>query len=233
MLVAGALAELATCFDDPPIQTKTATATPRAPAPGDPVDSLLMASFERGWLKSGHSPDSAAVWVLDDSSVNAVSLGDHRFVLWRGLASLPDSALDGVIAHEMAHDAAQHSRKASELQDVTDFIGEAVGVLGHAEPQATEALKRWSGKLVIPTYSRHQELQADSVGAELLKREGYRSGTAVMCVALQQVYARVGESGGGMFSNHPAMSERAGILCRGHADLGAVRVQSRAAVALP
>ena len=70
------------------------------------------------------------MWVLDDPSINAASFGRGIFVLWTGLVDLTDEQIDAVLAHEFAHDQLQHSKKRAELRDVTDFVGQAIGVLG-------------------------------------------------------------------------------------------------------
>ena len=146
------------------------------------------------------------VWIVDAEEINAGSLGDRRFVIWTGLARLPHWAIDGVFAHEIAHDLMRHSRRASELRDLTDWIGSALGVF--SEERSAQTLRHWTGKLILPVYNRRQELEADSVAALVLMRAGYNDGMDVEGRTLELLKSEIGEAGGGFFSSHPALTER-------------------------
>jgi predicted Zn-dependent protease len=148
------------------------------------------------------------LWLLDDSTVNAASFGGGRFVAWAGMETLSDQDVDAVFAHEVAHDALRHSQKASELKDVTDFFGEVLGTLTGSDRAATNTLQRWSGAFVVPAYSRSQEFEADSAAVLYLALGGYPNPHQVLCGALGRLRDRVGESGGGFFSSHPALTDR-------------------------
>ena len=113
-----------------------------------------MRRLADAWVHSGGSLDSISVWVFDDSTINAASVGDGAFVLWRGLEQLPNDEIDVIYAHEIAHDQLQHARKVADVADVTNFVGDALGTLSGSEEGATATLKRWSGAFVVPRYSR-------------------------------------------------------------------------------
>ena len=159
--------------------------------------------------------DSLDVWVLDEPSINAASLGDGIFVLWTGLVILTDEQVDAVFAHEFAHDRLQHSKKGAELRDVTDFIGQAIGFLGGRDDATTQTLKRWSGSFVVPQYDRRQELEADAMAVTILTVRQYSDPAAVICAAFVRLRSTVGEAGGGFFDAHPALTERIQALRTG------------------
>jgi len=169
-LVAG-VAQISTCFG-----SHTQVASPESRTLLVSADTSLathdgpVLTLRNVWAMTGHSePPQIAVVRSDD--INAASLGGGRFLIWEGLTALPRPLLDGVFSHEVAHDLLHHARKASELQDVLDFVGEAVGTLGHASDDATDStVHRWARNAVLPKYSRAQEYQADSLGAVLLSR---------------------------------------------------------------
>jgi Zn-dependent protease with chaperone function len=181
---------------------------PRRPDTSNVYDVMIVRPLVQDWLALGHSIDSINVWVFDDDQINAASLGDGSFVLFRGLHRLERPALDAIYAHEISHDQLRHGRKGGELKDVTDWLGGVLGTFAGDGGATTETLQEWSGKLVRPTYTRKQELEADRNGVLILKRLGYDSAGTVMCRMLAALRSEVGESGGGFFSDHPALSER-------------------------
>jgi Zn-dependent protease with chaperone function len=210
------MANFASCFESR--RSTHHGPIPRPLVSTDSVDARFLAHF-RALTAVMPTTDSIRIWILDDTTINAASFGDGRFVAWRGLAALPDSTIEAVFAHELGHDILRHSRKVSEVADVTDFIGEVASIFTGADANTTRTLKRWSGAFVIPRYSRTQELQADSAAVGILRAAGYPNPAAAVCSALLTLRSRAGESGGGFFDSHPALSERVKIL-RGYTDGG-------------
>ena len=181
---------------------------PREPNLRSGVEYRLVRRLANAWVSSGGSIDSLSVWFVDDSTINSASVGGGVFVLWRGLEQLSNEDLDVIYAHEIAHDQLQHARKVSDVADVTNFVGEALGTLSGGEERATATLKRWSGAFVVPRYSREQELQADDRAVSLLASFGYREPAVTVCLAFGRLRDSVGEAGGGFFEDHPALTER-------------------------
>ena len=202
------LANIATCFGAYRAGAGAAIRSPRAIDSTSLPEVRLAVGLSTVWSIAGGTPDSLQMWVLDDSTPNAASLGDGRFVAWTGLETLSDSDLIAIFAHEVAHDRLHHSRRVSEVRDVTDYIGEVLGIMG-GNNEATSTLKNWSGKLVIPRYSRSQEFDADARGIQLLAVDGDTAAVAAqMCSTFARLRDRVGEAGGGWFVDHPALAER-------------------------
>jgi Zn-dependent protease with chaperone function len=152
--------------------------------------------------------DSPSVWFVEDTAINAASMGRGVFVLWTGLASLPDESLDAIFAHEIAHEQLQHSRNMAEVADLTNFLGEILSTVSAADPGTERVLRRWSGKFVIPRYSQKQELEADARAVRLLDGVGYNDPPGVICRTFKMLRKKVGEGGGGFFASHPGLTNR-------------------------
>jgi len=200
-------ANIATCFRSAPA-SRQGDLVPREPRENDSLERRLVIRLANVSLSSGGSPDSGSVWVVDDSAINAASMGHGSFILWRGLGQLPDESLDVVYAHEIAHDQLGHAKKSAELADVTDFVGEALATASGSDVEAGATLKRWSGNFVIPRYSKQQELEADARAVTILSAQGYTKAASTVCIAFIDLRARVGEAGGGFFAEHPGLSDR-------------------------
>jgi len=140
--------------------------------------------------------------------VNAASFGEHRFVLWSGLERLSQPEFDAVLSHEIAHDQLQHARHKAELADVVAWAAQVVGTVTGSDQRTTSTLEAWSGKLVLPAYSRQQEYAADSLGVTLLKSVGYDSASVVMCRLLTDLKRSEGVQAQRFFSDHPSLESR-------------------------
>jgi Zn-dependent protease with chaperone function len=215
-------AQLRSCVASVGTETDSAV-SPRSPDLKNDVESRLVWQLAGAWEASGGTLESLSAWIVDDSAINAASVGGGTFVLWRGLEQLTDDDLDAVFAHEIAHDQLQHSRKIADVADVTNFIGEALGTASGSGDQATSTLKRWSGKFVVPRYSRQQELEADERAVSLLGALDYEDPAASMCLAFGRLRMAVGEAGGGFFDDHPALTERIAAIRQRHPSVAVAR----------
>ena len=178
--------------------------------PTEPAHLLLSTALDDVWRTTGRS-NPVSVVIVTSPEINAVSMGDGRFLLWEGLASLPRNAIDGVMAHETAHDLLRHSRKATGVREVVDFVADVLSILGRAEYDAEDTIKGWARNAVLPHYSRQQEHQADSLAVEILWAAGY-DGVSTMAETLRLLLARYGNVGGGVLDYHPSLAERITVL---------------------
>jgi predicted Zn-dependent protease len=182
--------------------------TPRPPRHDAAAEVRLVTCLTSLWIASGRSADTLDVWMVDDDAINAGSFGDGTFALWTGLHRVPDEELAAIFAHELAHDRLLHARKSAELRDVTDLLGNAIGIFAHRDEATTQTLRRWSGNLIMPKYDRAQELEADEEAVDVLAMAGYSEPAATLCGAFAHLRSVVGEAGGGFFDSHPALTER-------------------------
>ena len=141
--------------------------------------------------------------VVDEAKLNAASGGSGQFYVTTGLLrQATDEQLRGVLAHEIAHEDLGHPAKAQVLG-----AGVSVGaaLLEKVFP-GSGAIAPIAGTVVTGHYSRPMELAADRHAVKLLQRAGYSKHTLVNTLAwLMQLN---GDTGGGIFATHPAISER-------------------------
>lgn len=212
LLVVLWVADAATCFGGSARGPRVAELTPRAPLATDSIDLRLVRRFGFAWVATEHNLDSAQVWIVDSREINAASMGHRAFVLWRGLNSLSDSSIDAVVAHEIAHEDLHHVRKSVELGDFLGFLVDVVATIGGRDDAVRGTLRRWTGKFVLPHYSRAQELQADSLALTNLKAVGYEQPGTALCQTFEKLRSSVGDGGGSRFADHPSFSVRIGRI---------------------
>jgi len=170
-------------------------------------DLRIYTSLVRVWDSFPVERPSLSLMIAKSPEINAISFGEGRFLVWEGVGRLPVWAIDSIMAHEIAHDALLHSRKASELADLMDFLAEFVGLAGATE-EGEETLKDFMRSAALPEYSRSQEFAADSKAVELLKGIGYEEPSLTMRNTLQFLVDKYGDTGGGLLDSHPSTRER-------------------------
>ena len=147
--------------------------------------------------------DEIRLTIVDEAKINAASGGSGQFYVTTGLLrQATDEQLRGVLAHEIAHEDLGHPTKAQVLG-----AGVSVGaaLLEKVFP-GSGAIAPIAGTVVTGHYSRPMELAADRHAIKLLQRAGYSKHTMVNTLAwLRQLN---GDTGGGIFATHPAISER-------------------------
>ena len=113
------------------------------------------------------------VTILNTPKVNAFALPGGYLYITRGLLALANdsSELAAVIAHEMAHVAANHAILRQEKLASAE-LGERVvtEVLGDS---ASARVALAANRLQLSEFSREQELQADAVGIRMTGKSGY------------------------------------------------------------
>jgi Zn-dependent protease with chaperone function len=209
-VVLAAAANLRSCFVSSRHSTTSATQKIQVSRADStkPRHVALMSSMAKLWNVTGQPEDRIVLAIAESEEINAASFGRGRFVFWEGVADLPPWAIDAIAAHELAHDWLGHSRKAAELQDVTRFFSDILGLIGGASHEGQEVLSDWVDLAALPRYSRQQELEADREAVEFLRAVGYNRPAEVMASALRLLLDRLGDSGGNFFDSHPSTSER-------------------------
>ena len=167
--------------------------------------------------------------VLDSPEVNAFALPGGYVYVTRGImAYLQNEAeLAGVIGHEIGHVTARHGAQRATRQQDAGLGVLAASVLGAVlESQGVSGAGRLASDLsqtvasgFIASYSRDQELQADSLGAEYLARTAYDPRNMVNVInslksqerfAADQARAegRTAPTSGNWLSSHPSNDQR-------------------------
>lgn len=119
-----------------------------------------------------------------------------------------DDMMAAVMGHEFGHHAKNHQGRG-ERQAAAEVVGLLVGLIAgrtFANRLAADLAARagdLGGRAIIHSYDRDQEREADAFGVDVMARAGYDPQAAVRYWQLMS-----GKGGGGVFSTHPATSER-------------------------
>ncbi|WP_291014241.1 M48 family metalloprotease [Hydrogenophaga sp.] len=140
--------------------------------------------------------------VLDSPEINAFALPGGYVYVTRGILAYMESEADmaGVIGHEIGHVTARHGAQRATRQQNAGLGVLAASVLGTVlESQGVSGAAGLSSQVAqgvaagyIAKYSREQELQADTLGAEYLARNRYNPSNMVDVIQVlksQEAYA--------------------------------------------
>ena len=163
--------------------------------------------------------DTFQFFVLNDDTVNAFALPGGYVYISRGLIALceDEAELAGVIGHEIGHVTARHSAQRYSSAMAANIGMAAVSILGSVlgAPSGLGDLASFGAQAALQSYSRSQELEADSLGARYMTRAGYdpRALTnffAKLDAETKIEAAKAGKSGENysIMSTHPRTSER-------------------------
>ncbi len=167
--------------------------------------------------------------VLDSPDVNAFALPGGYVYVTRGIMAYMDSEADlaGVIGHEIGHVTARHGAQRATRQQqaglgvlaatVLGAVLEGRGVAGAG--QMASDLSQGVAAGYVAKYSREQELQADTLGAEYLSRTGYDPQNMVDVIGvlksqerfaadLARAQGKAASTGGDWLASHPSNDQR-------------------------
>lgn len=131
------------------------------------------------------SPRDFTVTLLNSPVNNAFAIpGGYVYVTRQLMALMNDEAeLAGVLGHEVGHVAAQHSKKRQSAATRNQILGVLGAVLGSAIGDNGGLLGGLGGllqnnamqvaQMATLGFSRKQELEADQLGVQYLKKAGY------------------------------------------------------------
>lgn len=151
-------------------------------------------------------PPDLTVSVVERGVVNAFALPGGQIVLFSGLIDKAGAAdeVASVLAHEIGHEVLRHPLQALIRHVGVGIVAELLtgdggGVAG--------AVGEWAGLLLLLSYSRDMEREADAYGRSLLRRS--RIGTAGMARFFERldaedpnIFGRMGDLGA-LLSTHP------------------------------
>ncbi|MGQ0383415.1 MAG: M48 family metalloprotease [Gammaproteobacteria bacterium] len=157
--------------------------------------------------------------IVDTNDVNAFATQAGFVYISRGI--LPylqnEAQLAAVIGHEIAHNAAEHSKKR-QRQGMLAGIASAATAIFTGMPALAD-LTNVAGTAIILGYGREAELEADRLGAEYLAKAGYDPDAIIDVIAVlknQELFererARIEKRDPrvyhGVFASHPAADTR-------------------------
>lgn len=148
--------------------------------------------------------------VVDDPTPNAFALPGGFVYVTRGMINLltSEAELAGILGHEIAHVTARHAVNQLSKQQLAQ-LGLGLGGIFVPEIKAVTPLIGAGLNLLFLKYSRDDEREADKLGFQYMRREGYDvSEFADVFAVLQR--ASDGGAGAlpGWLSTHPAPAER-------------------------
>ncbi len=167
--------------------------------------------------------------VLDSPEINAFALPGGYVYVTRGILAYMESEADmaGVIGHEIGHVTARHGAQRATRQQNAGLGVLAASVLGAVlESQGVSGAADLTGRVAqgvaagyVAKYSREQELQADTLGAEYLARNRYNPSNMVDVIQVlksQEAYAadqakaegRPVRDGDDWLASHPSNEQR-------------------------
>jgi Zn-dependent protease with chaperone function len=167
--------------------------------------------------------------VVNASDINAFSLPGGFMYVNRGLieSARSESELAGVLAHEMAHVALRHgTHQASKAYMAQAGIGILGGLLGRGRnpSQIFQAIGGLGLNALFLKFSRDDEYQADTVGAQIMGGAGYDP--RAMADFFQILRSQQKSEPGRLqqfFSDHPAPADREARIRQEAQRIGAVR----------
>ncbi|WP_420391887.1 M48 family metalloprotease [Acuticoccus sp.] len=177
------------------------------------IEALVEGIVARLMAVSDLTDRTVRVTILNSPAVNAFALPSGDIYVTRGLLALAndESELAAVIAHEVAHVAADHARlrqRQAEAAALAERVSKVV-----ADPDFA-ADSRDTAELSRAVFSQQQELEADRVGVETLAAAGFDPFAAARFLEAMARFAALpalsaaSEAGPGFLSTHPATPER-------------------------
>jgi len=147
--------------------------------------------------------------VIQQKEINAFALPGGPIFINLGTITAADNEaeLAGVMAHEMSHIYMQHTAKSAPKQTWAGVLGALGGILGGgaAGTLARLGIQLGAGSLLLK-YSRHDEAQADAVGAVIMYKAGYDP--RAMAEFFQKLEQQAGSGGPQLLSDHPNPGNR-------------------------
>ncbi|MGN1057337.1 MAG: M48 family metallopeptidase [Comamonas sp.] len=145
--------------------------------------------------------------VFESDEINAFCAPGGKIGVYTGIVrklQLTDDELAAVMGHEIAHALREHSREQLSQKSVSGLI---TSVVSAASGVPGELMDAGSQMLVHLPNSRSMELEADTIGLELMARAGYdpRNASSIW-KKMQKIQS--GQRSPAFLSTHPAGEDR-------------------------
>jgi beta-barrel assembly-enhancing protease len=150
--------------------------------------------------------------VIDGEATNAFALPGGFVFVYTGLIKLAsdEDEFAGALAHEIAHVAARHMACRASQEQVARIAGVIPSILlGGLGGAAARQAANVAGPMAFRSFSRHDEAEADYLGVQYMYAAGYDpTGAVSILEKLEALQKTKAGAGGGLFSTHPASSDR-------------------------
>lgn len=155
-------------------------------------------------------------FVVDDDGINAFATQGGYVYINRGLMTYltSEAQLAAVLAHEISHVTELHISRQKASAGLSRLASIAASI-ATMNSNVGEAVSLWNAAR-LSGYGRDMELEADSVGADVLYKSGYEPQAIIEVLSLLKDHETfmTRESGGragtyhGVFATHPRSDER-------------------------
>jgi Zn-dependent protease with chaperone function len=181
------------------------------PEPRDPNTTRVATTLHRAAVAAGDDPSRYSFAFIRSYHPVAYTDEDATFYISDGLARMPTPVLEGIIAHEVAHEVLDHvgTRRRMSVGMTGGF-----SVAGFFVP-GTGMLDLLLNPLVTRAFSRKQELEADQRAVEILRSMGDPTPRRTLAGALRAVDAapvKSQEGRGGALDTRPTLQARLDAL---------------------
>lgn len=157
----------------------------------DPKLANYVSSLGTLLARTSELPDLKFTFtVIDSPIVNAFALPGGYVYVTRGLVALADdeAELAGVLAHEIGHVTARHSAERYGQAVAANLATAGLGIIfGATEGQMAEGLSA----LVLRSWSRDQEFEADMLGVRYLTQAGFSPDAMASFLSRLQAHSRL------------------------------------------
>jgi Zn-dependent protease with chaperone function len=181
------------------------------PEPRDPNTVRVANTLHRAAVAAGDDPARYTFAFIKTEHPVAFADEDATFYISDGLARMPMPTLEGVIAHEVAHEVLDHvgTRRRMAVGMTGGFSVAGLFVPG------VGLLDYMLNPLVTRAFSRKQELEADRRAVEILRTMGDPTPRRSMAEALRAMDAapvKSQEASGGALDTRPTLQDRLAAL---------------------
>ncbi len=182
--------------------------------PYDEKLQIYVQRVGRRLARQSHRPNLP--WdfaVVNEGMINAFALPGGKICITRGLISKMrnEDELAAVLGHEIGHVTARHAVSAHARSTLVGLgvagVGAALSGVGLGQPGAQ--LAGLAGNVLLMSYSRDQERQADELGYQYMTRCGYNPrGMVELFGIFRQEEKNSPGAIAAFFSSHPLTDER-------------------------
>ena len=181
----------------------------------------MLAPIAGALVTFSNDPDRAYdITVLDSPTVNAFALPGGYLYVTRGLLALAndESEIAAVLAHEIAHVAANHGIERSRKAKAADLAERAVNEV--VSNNVAGKVAKASTARRLSSFSQAQELQADAIGIKTIGKAGFDPFASARFLVSMKQFANwrsaLNVNEPDMSSSHPSTPRRL-ELARRHA----------------
>lgn len=178
------------------------------------IERLAGEIFDKLGAASDRPDQRYRLTILNSPSINAFALPSGHLYITRGMLALINdvSEFAAVLGHEMAHVSARHANQREDQVRTSELV--AVMRARLLNDLAGAEQRREAARVSLASFSRTQELEADSIGVALIAKAGFDPYGASRFLqtmdrnAAMRTAAQAAGGGPDFLASHPSTPER-------------------------